>query len=378
MLMRLMRSLRPVCILGLCFALAACIEKRLPDGVVATINDEAIQLSAVQTLMDSRSASLGIPHRPSLEAMKNRYGSALGALIVHALVRQELARKGLAVTDAALKHVIDQVREDFGPGGLEQFLTDASVREADWKNLMRDHLAMEIFQKRILLPGIKVSLDEARAYYARHKADFMLPSYQDICFASAPQKEILTAYCQAFAVRLKAQPKEAVAAEFASLSGAAAQESGALAQCLEVQQIETPPAWRKELETLTPPICGQIRQQDGEWRVAALAGRQQGRALELAEAYPLIESILLEEKKSAAFAQWLEKSIANSKILVAPELKESLLASGLGGYEAAEPDETEELERSETQTEREDDGEPASGPKAGNIPARRGGSASGR
>ena len=335
--------------------LAGCFESRLPDGVVASINGEPIRLSAVQALMDSRSASLGIPHRPSLEAMKSRYGGALGTLIVHTLVRQDLERRGMAVTDAALDHAVGQVREDFGPGGLEQFLTAASLREADWKALMRDHLAMEVFRKRVLLPAIKVSMEEARAYYEEHKADFALPGYLDVCFAAAPEKEALAAYCESFTARFREQTEEDAEADFVRLSGAAASDSGALAQCLEVQPDEVPPAWRKEAVALKPGTCSQPRQQDGEWRAIALAGRQKGHALELAEAYPLIEAILLEEKKSAAFGEWLEDSLARSEVLVAPELMESLLTPGLPGFVAGEPDEGEDLERPESQQEREDD-----------------------
>lgn len=342
--------------LAFCLILGGCLESRLPDGVVASINGEPIRLSAVQALMDSRSASMGIPHRPSLEAMKSRYGGALGTLIVHALVRQDLERRGMAVTDAALRHAIDQVREDFGPGGLEQFLTDTSLREEDWKALMRDHLAMEIFRKRVLLPAIKVSMDEARAYYEEHKAEFALPGYVDVCFAAAPEKETLAAYCRAFTAHYQERPQEAAEADFAALSGAAAQGTGALAQCLEVQPDEVPPPWRREVDALKPGTCGTARQQDGEWRAVALAGRQRGHALDLAEAYPLIEAILLEEKKSAAFGKWLEDSVAASEILVTPELREPLLTPGHPGYVEAEPDEAEELERAEARQTREEEG----------------------
>ena len=332
-------------LLLLCLGLAGCFEERLPEGVVASINGEPIRLSEVQALMDSRSVSLGIPHRPSLEAMKSRYGGALGTLIVHALVRQDLASRGMAVTDTALAHAIAEVEADYGPEALAQFLTDSSLREEDWKALMRDHLAMEMFRKRVLLPAIQVTMDEARAYYEQHKADFVLPGYVDVCFAAATEKEALAAYCQSFTARFKAQPQEAAEAEFAALSGAAAHSTGVLAQCQEVPPEEVPPAWRRELETLKPGTCGQARQQDGEWRAVALAGRQRGHALELAEAYPLIEAILLEEKKSDAFSRWLEDSVARSDIRVAPELRESLLNPGLPGYAASEPDEGEDLDR---------------------------------
>lgn len=334
-----------------CLALSGCLERRLPEGVVASVNGELIHLTAVQALMDSRSTSLGIPHRPSLEDMKSRYGGALGTLIVHALVRQDLARRGLSVTDAALEHAIDQIRADFGPGGLEKFLTDSSLRETDWKALMRDHLAMDTFRKRVLLPAIQVSLEEARAYYQEHKEEFLLPGHLGICLAAAPDREALAAYCEAFAARSRSRQGEADEAGAPSPAAATAGDSGALAQCMEVRSDEVPPAWRKELETLKPGSCGQPRQQDGEWRVAALAGRHRGHALDLAEAYPLIEAVLLEEKSSAAFGKWLEDSLARSKVLVAPELAESLLTPGTPGYAAMEPDEGEELERSGEQQE---------------------------
>lgn len=329
-----------------CLLLSGCLERRLPDGVMASVNGEPIHLTAVQALMDSRSTSLGIPLRPSLEDMKSRYGGALGTLIVHTLVRQDLARRGLSVTDAALEHAVEQVRADFGPGGLEKFLTDSSLREEDWKALMRDYLAMDMFRKRVLLPAIQVSLKEARAYYQEHKAEFLLPGYLDVCLATAPDREALTAYCESFGTRFRSQPADTAGIEFPSLSAAATSDSGALAQCLEVRPDEVPPAWRKELETLKPGSCGQPRQQEGEWRVVALAGRHRGHALDLAEAYPLIEAILLEEKKSVAFGKWLEDSLARSEILVAPELRESLLTPGSPGYAVMDPDEGEELERS--------------------------------
>lgn len=57
-----LRPLRPLCMAVACccsLLLAACFEARLPDGVVATVNGEPITLRRLQTLLDSRSPSLG-------------------------------------------------------------------------------------------------------------------------------------------------------------------------------------------------------------------------------------------------------------------------------------------------------------------------------
>ena len=62
-----LRPLRALC-MGLacccCLLLAACFEARLPDGVVATVNGEPITLRRLQTLLDSRSPSLGVIRTP--------------------------------------------------------------------------------------------------------------------------------------------------------------------------------------------------------------------------------------------------------------------------------------------------------------------------
>lgn len=120
-----MRPARPVRFIPLffcCFLLAACLESRLPEGVVATVNGEPVHLRSVQSLLDSRSAALGTLQSSSLENMKRRYGEALGTLIIHALVRQELEHRQIPVGDAALELAVAQVRGDYEPGGLSRFL----------------------------------------------------------------------------------------------------------------------------------------------------------------------------------------------------------------------------------------------------------------
>ncbi len=121
--MRLALRCGLVPLLCCCLLLAACLESRLPEGVVATVNNEPIHLRTVQTLLDSRSAALGTLQRPSLEKMKGRYGEALGTLIIHALVRQELERLQIPVGEAAMEQAVAQVRGDYDSDGLSRFLT---------------------------------------------------------------------------------------------------------------------------------------------------------------------------------------------------------------------------------------------------------------
>lgn len=301
------RRLALVPLLFCCLLLTACLESRLPEGVVATVNGEPIHLRAVQALLDSRSAALGTLQRPSLENMKRQYGEALGTLIIHALVRQELRRLQIPAGEAALDQTVEDLGKDYGGDALARFLADESMGEEDWRALMRDHLAMLNFETRVLVPGIRVDLPEVRAYYREHEADFRLPETLDVCFVTGEERAVVEAFCQGFPASAK-EP-----------------ENGALAQCLEVRSGEVPPPWQKEMPGLKAGSCGAIRGGNGSWQTVGLLERRPSRLLAIAEAYPLIERILLEQKKSAAFEQWLEGSLSRATVKVSPYLKEDLL-----------------------------------------------------
>lgn len=287
-----------------------CGDDSLKPGVVASVNGEAITLQSLQALLDSRSAALGLQAGMSLEEMREDYGRALNTLIAGALVRQELRERGIAASERDLDLAIERISSDYGEDGLEKFLSDAMLRLEDWRELMRDHLALEIFRNQILLPGIKIDFQEVKNYYQEHKNDFLLPETARTCFLSSGEKDILNEWCR-------------------DVSSHNFLEDG-VAQCVEVRLDEVPQPWKKELKALKPMSCGKIRQEDGEWQSVALLERQPERVPELSEVYPLVEKILLEPKQAAAFDSWLEQKILKSRVLVAPDLIGGMNASGHG------------------------------------------------
>ena len=294
-----------------CLLLCACFEARLPEGVVATVNGEPIYLRTVQALLDSRSAALGTLQRPSLENMKRQYGDALGTLIIYTLVRQDLRDLQIPVTDAALEAAVATIREDYGgEEGLARFLADESLDENEWRVLMRDHLAMQSFEKRILLPGIRISLNDVRSYYKEHEAEFALPEILDVCLISSLESQPVQTFCSAFA---SGHPVEKEPS------------ANLMVQCQEISAAQLPPAWRKKTEKLAPGQCAAPVQEDGRWYGLALKGRNAAHTMGVAEAYPLIESILQQQRKDAAFESWLTTALGRAKVRVNPDLLADLL-----------------------------------------------------
>ena len=286
----------------------------MPEGVIATVNGEAIHLRTVQALLDSRSGALGMQRKPTLANLKNLYGEALGTLVVQALIRQELERRELAVSDADLESAIGSIRAEYGQEEFSAHLTELSLDEDLWRQLMRDLLAVQRFEQQLLSPRVDVSLDEIRKFYLEHQHDFSVPKTCHICFAASASQESLAAYAEAFAQR------------------AAGEIPGVDVQCIRTTAGEIPETWTQALARLKARQCGRIRKDGDQWQTICLKERQGEHVLLMAEAFPLIERTLREEKMSRAFGEWLEQSLARADIRVSPQLVESM-ARKRGGKE---------------------------------------------
>lgn len=282
------------------FLVSGCGDSPLPPGTVASVNGEPVSLHAVQTLLDSRSAARGIPLRPSVSEMQDKYRHALSILVIHALVRQDLTRRGIEVDEKDVDREIAQIRSDFGTESLEEYFEEAFLREEDWRQLMRDQLAIRVFINRVLGPEITVSLEDVKKYFEEHREALSRPAMLRICYAVGESKAQLETWCEA-----------AAADEF---------EKSPLANCIDTLPQMLPEPWKDEVKKLKPGKCGRILEQSGEWRTIALIKNEPQEKPRLSEIYGLIEAQLLEEKRLAAFDNWLGQKLASSKILVSPDL----------------------------------------------------------
>ena len=310
------RTLRPLCVwlaCCCCLLLAACLEARLPDGVVATVNGEPITLRRLQTLLDSRSPSLGAMRKPSLENMRREYGEGLGTLIIYALVRQDLQRLQMTVSPATMEAAVAEVKNDYGGGdGLDKFLAEESLDPAEWRALLFEHLSMLTFERRVLAPGIRISLPELRDYYQTHEDDFRMPETLRVCLVSAESRKDVEGFCAVFP------------------GGLGEARKNVQLQCLNVRSGDLPQNWQKAAAALKPGQCAPPRQEDGLWRGLALLEIHPPAQMNLAETYPIVENILREQKMSEAFESWLEKSLAAAVIKVAKDIAPDLLTAPAG------------------------------------------------
>lgn len=288
--------------------LTGCGEKMESDGVVAKVNGEAIHLHSVQAILDSRSSLFGLNQKPSLSGLKNNYGNALGTLIVYTLIRQELAKHGQAVDDQAIENMIEQMRDDFGEESLENFMIEVSLRESDLRNLIRDHLSLEKFKKNILLQKLNITADDIKSFYDKHRKDLALPDNAEVCFIYSSNKDEIAMLCSNF--------KENQKQYYSNIN--------IYCQTVNINTVSED-LWQ---EITSTPVgkCGKIRSEKENYHAVAVRNTDKARQTDIVEIYPVIEKILLEEKKDQVFDSWLSEAIANSSIYVSQELMQPLLS----------------------------------------------------
>jgi len=294
-----------VCLAYLFFT--GCLQTRLPEGVVATVNGEPIYLRTVQALLDGQISGIAL-ETPSLKAMKSRYGEALGILVVNALVRQELTRRKSTVNDEDMAKALTKIRMDYDQEDFVRILAEESLNETEWQNLLRDHLSVQRLEENILLPDIKIELSAVRAYYNEHAKEFNLPETLNVCFAVAERKEELETYRNAFYGTAPELPHTVVA------------------QCQNILPQDVPPEWKKNLSVLVERSCAIPVAQRNMWETLCLERRRPAGAVNMSEAYALIERQLLKNEKENAFERWIEASLAAADIRVSPHIKDDLLS----------------------------------------------------
>lgn len=289
-------------VLTLGLSLTGCQRAESPEGIVATVNGSPIHLTTLQALQDSRTVSLGTSQRPSVESFKKQYGAALSVLIINTLVMQELDKLGLSVSDAAVQAVEDQVRADYTEKNFEKMLTEEYIDLQQWRQLTRQQLSISAFQDKVLRPQVHVSLEEVQAYYAKNKAEFVLPDSLTLVQVSGNNKE-------------QVAEARAAAPDFAKQM-----LTDVTVQRFTIRRQSVPQEWQKDVQGLSVGKSTAVKNRDGFFQFVTLVAVHPTKVVPLSDAYALVNDILLEDKLQDRFVEWVERAVQKAHIKVAAQL----------------------------------------------------------
>lgn len=315
----------------------AVYEENLPPGAVATVNGHVITLRQIEAFHDVSGEGLVMAQSPSVELLQEQYGSSLCTLIVQALMQQELKRRDLAVTDEEVLAVEAQVRADYAtPELFEKELQGEYIELSVWRELTYQHLVAQRFQQRVLRPRFTIAPEEVEAYYRENKSLFLHPEQVELLwFQDADKTTVETLRVRWIKEQDKKTPdagtKDAGTKEAGTKKETERESKPAAAastpidwdsEKVRVGPERLPAQLRKDLAVIKPGQATPVRQEGNMYQFAVLCRTLPARTLSAAEALPFIEQTLVEARLEPAYAAWIEETLPQAVIRIAPGLRQ--------------------------------------------------------
>jgi len=276
--------------------------------VVARVNGKSVLLSQLEARHDLKYLSRPMPATTSLDRLRGEYGQVLTELVVQQLVDQFLAEQGLVVTDAEIQAAEEQVRADYPQGAFEQMLIEEYIDLDIWREQLRATLNRDKLFQKVLRPEISIDYSEVDDYYRQNIADFYLrPRVRFLLIQGQNHDAVLKIVDMA-----QAEPDpEQLSKRFDHVD----------VHAYTLHEDNIPPKWQTLLEGMEVHQASPVLAQgDGNFLALMLLERAPGRMVDPAQAYPLVEHILVERKLRDAFAFWLEGALKSAEIEVNREV----------------------------------------------------------
>lgn len=325
-----------------------CADESEDYGVVARVNGRPIYLEELDFRHDiSHEETVG-GYVPTVEQLRNEYGTILGDLIIQELVMEELERRGLEVTDEELKRAEQTILADYPDREtFEQVLVEEYVDIDDWRRELAAREVMEKFQQQVLRPQIKIDYKEAEEYYHDNIGEFYLPRRYRILVVRGEGKDAVEHVAKTY-LGDKADGKDV------KTDGVDVRES-------VVRADRVPTTWTEELEKGNPGDALSVTSDGAGFERIVLLEKYPPKVLDPTQAYPLVEEVLLEQKLGAAFDKWLSGALATADIRITEHLLEKKTGES-GQLPSASSEEPVESDNSGVTEEDLENGEDGLGP----------------
>jgi len=286
------------------FLAVACASPDSEQGVVARVNGEPIYLKQLEAKHDLKYLTGAGSYAPSLERLQAEYGMVLSDMVVGILVSQFLAKRGMAVGEAELDAVEAQVRADYPEGAFEQMLVEEYIDLDLWREQVRATLNLEKLFQKVFRPQISIDYQEVVAYYRENIVDFYLRPKVRLLHIQGPDKESVEKVLE-----LARQEEDLVALR--------TRFDRVEVHRYTLHEDNIPTDWRSFLEGLEPgQSSGALVLKGQGYQALVLLERTPGRIVDPAQAYPLVERILVERKLQEAFDAWLAAELEAARIEV--------------------------------------------------------------
>ncbi|WP_459935757.1 SurA N-terminal domain-containing protein [Desulfonatronum parangueonense] len=287
-----------------------CSSPMVEDGVVARINGQPVYMAQLEAAHDLKYLARTTQHSSSLDRLRQEYGAVLSEIVVQYLVAQFLEQRGLAVSENELDASEALVRADYPEGAFEQILVEEYIHLDRWREQLKATLSLEKLLQKVLRPTISIDYQEVDAYYKNNIGDFYLHPRVEFLFIHGRERDLVEKVLE---MSVSETNPEILGKRFDRV----------VVHSYRLREENLSPDWQTLLGDLDPVQATSILMREPEGHYAlVLLDRTQGRIIDPAQAYPLVERILVERKLEQAFEAWLADALASANIVINHHLLE--------------------------------------------------------
>lgn len=293
--------------------LGGCNNDPPQPGVVARVNGVPIFLKDVEYGYDHYFFEWSDPLPPPVKEIQNTYGRALLDLILIEVIRSDLARMNLDVSQDEVLGIENEIRQDYPQGEFEKMLIEESIDLEYWRNRIRHKLLWEKFVNRVLMPVINVDLVEIQKYYHSNIQDFYLPERLVYLYLGSEDRQLVE---RAVAELDNYEDIHELRENF---------DNNILIASYEVREDQLPPDLAADLRSLDENQFSGIKRggQEGYYAVF-LIEKKPKKLLMPHQVYNIIEQKITDEKLKKAFNNWLVTVFESTQIEINKVLLDTL------------------------------------------------------
>ena len=306
------------CFLSACFENNPSKSSITDNEIVLTINDEKINFKQFKKELAGQKKIFRIHNTQELKPeeliwVKNR---VLDEIIKSTLLKQELARKNIAVDQKEIDKALNNANEGYVKGSLEKSLKLEGVAIEDWRRSIKNKVLIKKLIRQHVNSKVSVSDKELQDYFEKannkfHKKE-MVRALHIMVQSEEEIREIQDE------LRRKQKSFSDLAREFSL--GPEGERGGDLGY-FEIGQM---PEEFDEVFKLKRNMVSSIIRTPYGFHLFKVVDKIKERKMSFKESKNKIEKILLQELQDIAFREWLLKLKKNAQINIEYDLLQKI------------------------------------------------------
>jgi foldase protein PrsA len=290
---------------GVCLWLLALLLFAGCSKPVATVNGRPVDNRTFELLLKERTKEAG--HQMSGPDLKKLREGVVDALITEALMLEDAAQQGIAVTDEEAAKEVEQIRKSMGEAAFTKALKDKGFSSDMFRRRTKEKMLLSRFTES-LLSKEKVSDEEIRSYYTGSSRPFLKPAKILMNMIELGTEEAGSAIMRD--MRANKADFDAVAKKLADEQKANVSGYG------WVNPELFSPGLSLAVRNLRNGHYGGPYKGKDKYYLVKVMDREKESIASFDEVKDSIRSTLLEEKRQMAFAHWVGQKRMQAKIEV--------------------------------------------------------------